>query len=206
LNLLPFILDIWERFFFNLVPTALAKIIGVYSISYRKGSVRRKHDVIVMENLFYQRNISKIFDLKGSLRSRYVHVDKAPANFQPVLLDENLLELMFESPFCVGSDSKLSLGMTIWNDSYFLSELNVMDYSLIVGVDQDTNQLVIGIIDYIRKYTWDKSLESWVKKSISGKNKVPTIISPAQYKERFRQAIWEYFVFVPDIWTKTLCS
>jgi hypothetical protein len=36
-------------------------------------------------------------------------------------------------------------GMTVWNDSLFLSSLNVMDYSLIVGLD-DSGQLIVGII------------------------------------------------------------
>lgn len=31
-----------------------------------------------------------------------------------------------------------------------------MDYSLIVGVDHDRDELVVGIVDFIRTYTWDK--------------------------------------------------
>lgn len=58
-------------------------------------------------------------------------------------------------------DIQLSCG----NDSLFLSSLNVMDYSLLVGVTADSRTLLVGIIDYMRKYTWDKQLESWVKSS-----------------------------------------
>lgn len=40
-----------------------------------------------------------------------------------------------------------------------------MDYSLVVGVDAKNYELVVGIVDFIRTYTWDKKLESWVKDS-----------------------------------------
>ncbi len=36
----------------------------------------------------------------------------------------------------------------------FLSNLNVMDYSLVVGVDAERKELVVGIVDYIRTFTW----------------------------------------------------
>jgi hypothetical protein len=36
--------------------------------------------------------------------------------------------------------------------------MNVMDYSLFVGVDKQKKELVFGIIDYLRQYTWDKQL------------------------------------------------
>lgn len=79
----------------------------------------------------------------------------------------------------------------------------VMDYSLLVGVDEERQELVVGIIDFIRQYTWDKHLETWVKASgfLGGpKNAPPTVISPKQYKKRFRKAMSSYFLMVPDQW------
>jgi 1-phosphatidylinositol-3-phosphate 5-kinase len=79
-----------------------------------------------------------------------------------------------------------------------------MDYSLLVGIDEESKELVIGIIDYLRQYTWDKQLETWVKASgILGGSKdgLPTIISPDQYKKRFRKAMSKYFLTVPDQWS-----
>jgi 1-phosphatidylinositol-3-phosphate 5-kinase len=32
-----------------------------------------------------------------------------------------------------------------------------MDYSLVVGVDSEKRELVIGIVDYIRTFTWSVS-------------------------------------------------
>lgn len=93
--------------------------------------------------------------------------------------------VLYAQPMCVDQESKSLLGMAIWNDSLFLASLNVMDYSLLVGVDDKSGELVCGIIDYLRKFTWDKSFESWVKKTgmIAG-GKVPTIISPKQCVHR----------------------
>ena len=45
------------------------------------------------------------------------------------------------------------LGKAIAHDTEFLAAKDVMDYSLLVGVD-DKQELVVGIIDYIRTFTW----------------------------------------------------
>lgn len=80
-----------------------------------------------------------------------------------------------------------------------LQLMNVMDYSLLVGVDKEKKELVFGIIDYLRQYTWDKQLESWVKTSlVVPKNLSPTVISPREYKIRFRGFMSQYFLSVPD--------
>lgn len=87
---------------------------------------------------------------------------------------------------------------------YNWQSADVMDYSLLVGVDEEKHELVLGIIDFMRQYTWDKHLETWVKASgiLGGpKNTSPTVISPKQYKKRFRKAMSAYFVMVPDQWS-----
>lgn len=76
-----------------------------------------------------------------------------------------------------------------------------MDYSLLVGVDSQSRDLVCGIIDYLRQYTWDKQLETWVKSSlVVPKNLLPTVISPIEYKKRFRKFMSTHFLSVPDDW------
>jgi 1-phosphatidylinositol-3-phosphate 5-kinase len=75
-----------------------------------------------------------------------------------------------------------------------------MDYSLLVGVDTQRRVLVCGIIDYLRQYTWDKQLETWVKSSLVPKNLLPTVISPIEYKKRFRKFMTAHFLSVPDNW------
>lgn len=90
------------------------------------------------------------------------------------------------------------LNACVHNDTLFLTSVNVVDYSLLVGLDIDKNELVVGIIDYIRQYTWDKQLETGVKSlgMIAGRD-APTVISPNAYKNRFRIAIDRYFMTTP---------
>lgn len=54
-------------------PTVLCKIVGVYQIGvHNKVTGKRSMEqVAVMQNIFYKRRITRIFDLKGSLRGRY---------------------------------------------------------------------------------------------------------------------------------------
>ncbi|KAM0917076.1 hypothetical protein ACQ4PT_009758 [Festuca glaucescens] len=184
-------------------PTCLAKILGLYQVSIKgtKGGREVKMDLMVMENIFFQRTISRVYDLKGSVRSRY-NSDKSSHN--KVLLDSNLIEEQHTKPIFVGSKAKQRLERAVWNDTSVLASLDVMDYSLLVGIDEKKNELVVGIIDFLRQYTWDKQLETWVKASgiLGGpKNEMPTVISPVQYKKRFRKAMSRYFVAVPDQWS-----
>ena len=83
----------------------------------------------------------------------------------------------------------------------FLASLDVMDYSLLVGFRKGKRELVVGLVDYVRQYTWDKQVESWVKQSglLGGAGKEPTIISPRQYARRFRAAMLSYFTVVPAL-------
>ena len=49
-------------------PTVLAKLLGFYTVEIRNlesGTTQAKADLLVMENLFYNRKITKTFDLKG---------------------------------------------------------------------------------------------------------------------------------------------
>jgi hypothetical protein len=116
-----------------------------------------------------------------------------------VYLDGNFIEMTHLSPLFTSEYSRKVLTTSIYNDTLFLSKLNIMDYSLLVGIDENSNELVFGIIDFIRTYTWDKKLESWVKETgLLGGGKDPTIVSPKQYKTRFREAMERYFLLVPD--------
>jgi len=184
---------------YNKIPTSLAKIYGIYRFGIKNPNSGKnmRMDVLVMENLFYERKCSKIFDLKGSTRNRHA---QSTGKENEVLLDENLLELINEQPLFIREYSKNLLFTSVWKDTSFLSQLNVMDYSLVVGVDSETHELITGIVDYIRTFTWDKKLESWVKESgiLGGGGKDPTIISPVQYKNRFREAMARYFLMAPD--------
>lgn len=43
-------------------------------------------------------------------------------------------------------DTKYNLSDSLFNDTQFLLSLDVMDYSLLVGFDEDTNEIIVGIV------------------------------------------------------------
>ena len=82
-----------------------------------------------------------------------------------VLMDENFLRIACERPFYVRNKVKADLMAAIARDAKFLCDIKVMDYSLLVGKDVITNDLVVGIIDYLRPFSIDKMIESQMKKT-----------------------------------------
>lgn len=207
-------------------PSSLVKVVGVYKISYKdtntnKGSI---HYILVMENLFYECNISFIYDLKGSMRNRKVDINlnlnkvaipdatenndtktnddatgqQELSSTSTVLLDENLRQISTIYPLYVHEHSKKHLMAAIDRDSEFLRIHGVMDYSLLVGFDEEHMEYVVGIIDYVRLFNWEKIIEFRVKKI--GNTIDPTIVNPLSYQRRFIDAINDYFIEVPDKW------
>ncbi|XP_017125000.1 putative 1-phosphatidylinositol 3-phosphate 5-kinase [Drosophila elegans] len=182
------------------LPTLLAKIFGVFKVTVKKKDSTVDRSVMVMENLFYGCEIENKFDLKGSERNRLV--DPSNQQGEIVLLDENLVQMSWSKPLYVLSHSKTVLRDAIQRDSSFLEKNLVMDYSLLVGLDQKNSVLVLGIIDYIRTFTLDKRVESILKGSgiLGGKGKDPTVVNPERYKQRFIDAMDRYFLTVPNRW------
>lgn len=88
------------------------------AIKQLKGTKESKMDVLVMENLLFRRNVVRLYDLKGSSRSRY-NADSSGKN--KVLLDQNLIEAMPTSPIFVGNKAKRILERAVWNDTAFLA-------------------------------------------------------------------------------------
>ncbi|CAM0883858.1 unnamed protein product [Alopecurus aequalis] len=196
-SFLKFGLEYFKHFGVSQVSsTCLAKILGIYQVKEIRNGKETRTNFMVMENLLFGRNILRRYDLKGALFSRYVADSKNP---ESVLLDQNFIEDMRTMPIYIEGKTKNLMERAIWNDTSFLCRMNVMDYSLFVGVDKEKKELVFGIIDYLRQYTWDKQLESWVKTSlVVPKNLSPTVISPKEYKLRFRVFMSQYFLSVPD--------
>ncbi|PWN19696.1 hypothetical protein BCV69DRAFT_300006 [Microstroma glucosiphilum] len=187
-------------------PTTLAKIFGLFRISMRNQATGKSYklDVLVMEHLFYGRQCARIFDLKGSMRNRYVKETGAPGE---VLQDENLVEISLQRPLFIREGSKVMLHQALVHDSQFLAEMNIMDYSVIVGIDtsdEENHELVVGIIDFLRSYTWDKRVETFVKEQSSllgaAKGELPTVITPKQYASRFLSFLDGIFLLSPDAW------
>ena len=104
--------------------------------------------------------------LQGSMRNRLVDPSGNKVQGKElVLMDENLQRMACEKPFYVRQDTKAVLIKSVQDDAKFLCDIKVMDYSLLVGKDEITNELVVGIIDYLRPFSIDKMIESQVKKT-----------------------------------------
>ncbi|XP_061508754.1 putative 1-phosphatidylinositol 3-phosphate 5-kinase [Anopheles gambiae] len=182
--------------------TLLAKIFGVFKITIkRKDNTTVESAVLVMENLFCGKDIKEKYDLKGSDRNRLVDPNRQTGT-ERVLMDENFIQMSWTNPLYILSHSKTVLKEAITRDACFLERNEVMDYSLLVGLESSEKNLVIGIIDYIRTYTLDKKFESMIKQSglMGGHGKLPTVVSPKMYKSRFIVAMERYFLCVPDRW------
>jgi 1-phosphatidylinositol-3-phosphate 5-kinase len=181
---------------FNGLPSVMAKMFGLFQVTIRNPSSGTEFNwfMLVMENLFYDRSTNRRFDLKGSMRNRKI---ESTGERDEVLLDENLVDIIFEKPIFAREHTLKLLKASVWNDTLFLSKQNVMDYSLMAGFEDEAREIVVGVIDCIRTYTWDKKLETWIKDR--GKNK-PTVTSPKDYRNRFRVAMSKYMLLAPNCW------
>ena len=185
-----------SRALFRDMPSVIAKMLGLYQVTIKNPitGTEFNHSLLLMENLMYDRSPDRIFDLKGSMRNRRID---STGEQNEVLLDENMVDFIYEKPLFSRDHDKRVYTRSIWNDTLFLSHQNVMDYSLLVGVEDKRKEIAIGLVDCIRTYTWDKKLENWIKDR--GKHK-PTVLTPREYKRRFRQAMTRYVLCVPSCW------
>jgi hypothetical protein len=304
-NPIPFHSAAYTSNYSSFRPTVLCKIVGVYQIGVhnRENGKRSMEQVAVMQNVFYNRKITKIFDLKGSLRGRFAaQLHQAQNSMQPgkpqtsndhrgtrskdaskgkyerdsknnngdkglndtdsrqstssnsivdesvvgsietplslhhmpstqkpppssdrcsipndnktesddvdheiqvsTLLDGDFLEFTSGRPMPLTDRAKAVFQMSILNDTLFLNYIYVLDYSILVGFDEDNKELVVGIIDFMRQYDILKQMER-VGKSLPMVvgSEAPTIIQPPLYKARFTNAMERYFMTVPSKWT-----
>jgi len=117
-------------------------------------------------------------------------------------VDGDFLEFTSGRPLPLTDRAKAVFHMSILNDTLFLSIINVLDYSILVGIDEEKMELVVGIIDFMRQYDILKQMER-VGKSLPMVvgSEAPTIIQPPLYKARFTNAMERYFMTVPSKWT-----
>ncbi|EDR23717.1 phosphatidylinositol-4-phosphate 5-kinase, putative [Entamoeba dispar SAW760] len=173
--------------------TVLVRNLGVFSSFIKIGNNKSEKVIfLIMENLFYGKEPTKTYDLKGTLKKRTLEDDELKVG-----LDGNFVQSLSRKPIIVSKEVKQELMSIIKNDTQMLSSSNVMDYSLIVGCDEKERSLRVGIIDFIRTYTWDKQLESVVKK-IGALGQNPTVIEPELYRKRLLLFINSVFMIMPD--------
>ncbi|KAJ7482736.1 hypothetical protein FB451DRAFT_1129737 [Mycena latifolia] len=186
--------------------TVLAKLIGFYTIEIRNletGTVQSKADLLVMENLFYDQKIVKTFDLKGIQGRKVKSSASGPGQSVRTLFDGEWIEGQQRTLTLVRPHSKVVLREAIKSDAEFLAKSNIMDYSLLLGIDQERKQIVCGLVDTIGSYTFAKTLEYKAKQGLNSGKEV-TVIPPAEYQERFVSALDGYFLACPDKWSRPM--
>jgi len=118
-----------------------------------------------------------------------------------VLWDMNLREWTDGKPLCLLSQDLKYLEAALHNDTSFLNKQSLVDYSLLLAAAEPPDEgspsnepgtLALGIIDWLRPYTWDKHMEFVVKNWAQAHR--PTVIEPSKYARRFLDAMGTFFV------------
>ncbi|KAF8591368.1 SAICAR synthase-like protein [Ramaria rubella] len=110
--------------------TLLSRFYGLHRVKLPRG---RKIHFVIMNNLFPpHRDIHETYDLKGSTVGRLYPEDKAAENPRAVLKDLNWIDR--QKQLELGPEKRAFLTEQIRSDLEFLKKVNVMDYSLLVGV------------------------------------------------------------------------
>lgn len=112
----------------------------------------------------------------------------------PVLWDQNFREFSRGFPLTLQTAEHRWLMQALFFDAEFLLKLQVVDYSLLVVVDESARRVTLGLIDFFRRYTWDKQVET-IGKSLAYMTSgvQPTVLSPADYQHRFLQTLSVFF-------------
>eukprot|EP01022_Parablepharisma_sp_SALTPOND_P034232 TRINITY_DN909_c0_g1_i1.p1 TRINITY_DN909_c0_g1~~TRINITY_DN909_c0_g1_i1.p1 ORF type:complete len:1369 (+),score=139.37 TRINITY_DN909_c0_g1_i1:110-4108(+) len=177
------------------MPSILVRNLGMYKVKVGHSVAC---EIVVMENLCYGISPTVVYDLKGSVKRRYVKKEERIGG--RVLLDTNFKEDHKGEPLVLDEESGRHLQESIHNDTLLLSKLNVMDYSLLAVIDQKNRAMKAGILDIFREFNSAELLEYHTKRAINLGEK-PTVIAPNSYKKRFRAAMKKYFVQ-----TGTICN
>lgn len=125
--------------------TLLSRFYGLHRVKLPRG---RKIHFVIMNNLFpAHRDIHETYDLKGSTVGREYPEDKASKNPRAVLKDLNWINRGRQLE--LGPEKRAYLTEQIRRDAEFLKQVQVMDYSLLVGI----HNMQRGNRDNVRRNT-----------------------------------------------------
>jgi len=168
------------------LPSTLVGILGAFCI---KGTRSKRFGfsssyVVLMENLFPNRSKYRVFDLKGCNYGRAMSGDTGG--------ERNLLDMLNGGALYLSADARQRLLDAINRDTEFLMEQGIIDYSLLLGVDEETKTVVCGIVDYCRDYGTMEKFEDSLK---GGR----TVAKPDVYRERFCSFMRRIFAVSPRL-------
>ncbi|KAL0074315.1 hypothetical protein F4703DRAFT_1745113 [Phycomyces blakesleeanus] len=110
--------------------TLLCRLYGLHRIKLPHD---RKIHFVVMENIFPSNlDVHQIFDLKGSLFGRWTPNEEVAKNPHAVMKDQNWIE--HNCRLQLGPEKRTAFLTQLEHDVTFLKKLNIMDYSLLIGV------------------------------------------------------------------------
>ncbi|KAJ8454422.1 hypothetical protein ONZ45_g19313 [Pleurotus djamor] len=110
--------------------TLISRFYGLHRVKLPRG---KKIHFVIMNNLFPpHRDVHETYDLKGSTIGRYYPEEKLQQNPRAVLKDINWIKRGRELE--LGPEKRALLTEQLRRDKEFLKEVNVMDYSLLVGI------------------------------------------------------------------------
>ena len=192
------ILQKYQERMINHRESKIIRILGLYKIRSTKQSF------ILMENILKHEEKPLAFDLKGSICGRYVAVTE---NVHEIMLkDQNIIQM--NKKVKLDASKREEVLKALEDDSKFLQDLDIIDYSLIIGfysrkmLVKDSYGLQgneecsysLGIIDFLQQYTVSRKLEVIYKHIICKKNF--SMCPPDKYAERFMEFISSIFQFV----------
>ncbi|OMJ77526.1 hypothetical protein SteCoe_22855 [Stentor coeruleus] len=162
----------------------LVRILGLFQAQ------PHNQDFIIMENVIPNKNSCLIYDLKGSTVDRHVGgIDSENPPIGIVLKDVNFNR--WGHSIKVQDPSEVI--KHIVDDMKLLKKQKLMDYSILLGIYENPNELTryfisnthsICIIDFFQRYGMKKSLERFWKRYILRKTKGISAISSVRYFKR----------------------
>jgi 1-phosphatidylinositol-4-phosphate 5-kinase len=125
--------------------TLLSRFYGLHRVKLPRG---KKIHFVIMNNLFPpHRDIHETYDLKGSTVGREYPEEKARKNPRAVLKDLNWINRGKQLE--LGPEKRALLAEQLRRDVEYLKSVDVMDYSLLVGI----HNIKRGNRDNVRKNT-----------------------------------------------------
>lgn len=181
----------------------LNRILGVFSIKVPGLSPLE----MILTPCLVNDSVSRFYDLKGSTYNRLTHKPEQPY-FKGPYKDSDFINE--NCKFNIHPQIKNHILKQVYKDSKFLKDLGIMDYSLIVAVQEHEDAGLVpssdlrfwykfGIIDYLGEFNFKRKAEYYVKLIRLGKRiKMCSVMNPRSYYHRFMTFVKTQVLF-PDL-------